>query len=255
MKWAARNAVAADTVEKGLCMLQATLTVQDVGYCETLTRIYPVLYYEILSSEHNHFLIQLLKKLEQDSLPICLHLLQRLSQQDRDELLVMALNAYSETICESINHRLQEDPIGRHLSIPSISAGQSGDRLLLTVEQISIDYQALTHEPWVQDKIAQELGSLSGFAKLAAQATVSASPDWLENKGISFLNQPAIQNRILRLAQDTLHKQGFVLTLTNLSLSKDADTVSSQILSAGFSLSPKLEDHILNAIADYLRSL
>lgn len=82
------------------------------------------------------------------------------------------------------------------------------------------------------------------------------APEELEKAGMILLRRPDIQERLLDMIGSALIHRGIAVTLSEISVEQSAsDMLPQAYVQQKFSLSPELEDALLNALAEYLRGI
>lgn len=230
-------------------MLYAQITIDQVDYDATLNRLFPKIYYHLITTDSPNYFVRLLQRLGEDALPACQMVLRGLSQEDRDALLVLFLQDYAPNLCQALNEALISHPLGRYGRIGTLRGALRRGKILLQAEDIQIDYSGLLREPQVSIMLNRHLGSLGGFAQAAARAAITAAPETLERKGLELLSQPENRRRALALLEPMVTAQGFSLHLGDLEARQGpAPTLPQPRLTAA------LEEHILQIIASFLRT-
>lgn len=234
-------------------MLAATIKISSIDYENTLQHIFPVVSEKVLAMNSKRMIVRLFQELKGDSLPILIGVAHRLPEDTKNELLICGLNAYAPVLKEKLNEELQKDKWGRCFTIGTISV-ERRDGILLDIGQIEVDYQALLNNEHVTGAIENRLGKFSPFAKAVAGVATVFAGNTIERKGLELLWQDDNRKRLLELVKAALEKYGIKIEVDEIQIMQVEKAAEGVIeASRPFTLTEKMEDHIISALARYLR--
>ena len=210
-----------------------------IDYEKTFERLFPVIQEKLDNTESQNMLIRLFQKLDDAALPLLLRIMSSLSESTRNELLVQCLNAYSARLKDMLNRELEKHPYGKYLKVGRVSGVWEKESVCLWFGQVQADYKSL-----VKEKLGGMLGGLASFLV----------NDKIEKTALELLWTEESRRKLTKLAQNTLDQYGFVMELSDIQMTLDAEEAAEVIAPEGYlKRSDKLEEDILNALAEFLR--
>lgn len=247
-------------------MFDIFFTISAIDYEATIQTVFPTILNKCKQAESNNVLLRLLAKLDEFAQPVLQGIMRYLPQDIKDEFFCQCVNSFGPTLTGMLNTFLQTDSWGKNFALAAVQVAHNEDAILLIAENVHADFKALLETDTVQDKVEGVVANLAGngfLAKLAGKAAKGAlkaasemAPEELEKAGMVLLNRPDIQEKLIGMIDKALNHRGIAVTLSKISVEQSAsDTLSPVHIRQKFSLSPELEDALLNALAEYLRGL
>lgn len=225
-------------------MLHTKIKIKNIDYEQTLSAVFPMLKDYLAESESGNSVMLLLKKLDDKALPILLKILQYMSYDIKDELMIVCLNTYSAKVCVKLNEKLSENPMGRHIQIGNVSINKCEGAFYLQLGNIKCDYSALIRE------------NATGLRGEALALLAGLTGQRLEKKAISRLWTAENKAKVLNLVRNTILQYGLVMELTDIDLKKEAAQTGGIVPTQDYKLclSDELQNEILDALVKYLQS-
>lgn len=193
-------------------MLDIRLELSKINYRKCIEVLLPPLVEHCASKSAPNELDTFLAKLGPDAVRAACAVLDGMSVDDRDKMVVWLVSAHEERMRNSAN---------RHLSglfgAPLVRIGhfaaldRPGNRLSLLATQIDADYASLLHSPLVKEGVAQlgqENAILKGAAQLALQFGAYLPPESLEKYGLGLLNAEGVKQRLKGALQEGVLQAG-----------------------------------------------
>lgn len=251
-------------------MLQIKLILGDIDYESMMKMVYPVLLTKISGKPSRNLLLRLIREMGEDGEKVLLTLMEKLPQERKNQLVCHCLTSYGSTLMEKLNEVLQEDTWGKHFRLDSCKAELDNERLILTVQNVQVDFKAILMEASESknlEKIAGRVvgnGLLGAFAtrvaamaaEQAAQATEAMTPEELETAGIALLNKDAVQKKLMDVITKALTKKNIPMTIEEISVvSFDLAVLPEEKGQSILDLPEELEDSLIKALADFLREV
>lgn len=255
-------------------MISGTIVISDIEYEKCFRSLFPALVRKIDAMENPGTAFRFMTKMGDDLLPVMLKIMDHISNEEKEKLLLGMIDLFQEPICTSLNRFLSNQEAGRGIRIGRIGAlkEEGGENLFLVITGVSIDYGLLVKTNLVNQNIDAYMDNLTrwkwlgessflkGTAKLALRAGAKIVPEEMERKGMELLNRPDIKKRVMCLIPEGLEKAGLYLTVQDFSLKEDTvkeepDTVRIEEDSkAGFKLPEEMEEILLNGVVAYLKA-
>lgn len=225
-------------------MLSVNIRIENINYEQTVTAAFPLLKRNIQEMNAKHIALHLLQKLDDKALPVLLNVMQYMSKDAKDEIMIAALNGYSALLCDKLKSELSCHPIGKHLKIAQISADKAGNAIYLHFRNVECDYYALVREN-VSGLRGFGLGIVAGISGPVAEL-LALKRLWTEEN----------KEKLLILIQNTITQYGLAMDLADMDLANDtvSDNSSPAEREGKLLLSDELLDAILDALAQYLRN-
>ena len=179
-------------------------------------------------------------------------LLDDMSADERDRMIVWLVSAHEERMRSSANRRLgallgeNVVRIGRFCALD-----RPGSRLTMQASDVAVDWQTLLKSPVVDegiDRLGGENSILKGAAKLVLQMGAHLSGENLERQGILLLNTERVKRRLTEVLQDALRQEGLDVTIEALTVERSGASSLPAQAAAG-TLPSAFEDGFLNALA------
>lgn len=241
-------------------MLDIRLEIAQVNYQKCVEVLLPQLVEHCASKESPNELDKFLAKLGPDAAPAACALLDDMSVDAKDKMVVWLVSAHEERMRNSANRHLAE-----LLGAPIIRIGhflaidRPGSRLTLLAEQVNTDYPALLRSPLVEDgvdQIGSENGILKSAAKLALQMGRRMSGENLEKQGLLLLNSAKVKSKLTEVLQEAVRQAGLDVTLEDVSVERSGAILLPEQLSKDEGLLPDaFEDELLDALARRARAM
>ncbi len=264
-------------------MIHAEIAIGEIQYEKSFRNLFPSVIETCKKMNTSNLAIRFLLKMEDASMTAVAGILNRMDEKCKGQLLCGFANLYCQEIQEALNTLLQQDELGRNISIGEIYMGKdSGGQLFLSGRNIKADYSAIMKNNTVKQKIGEYanqavkksvFGGIGLLQKVAsegagivAEIAAEAAPDVMEKTLISIMNNEENKYRLLQMAEQVLEERGICVRLKNFVFVQEEnfdlqeDTAGKIVEERGSSerkivLSPELEEGLLDAVAGYLKSL
>lgn len=250
-------------------MFQINLSVYSINYGSVLHTVFPAVFEKVNRMDSQNLLIRLVKELGGDSEKVLQALLNYLPEETKNELICQCLNSYGSTLTRKLNEYLQTDTWGKNFTIGGCYASCQNEKLTLVAENVHANYRALLTEAGNVQSVEQVAKRIAGngfLGKLAAKAATTIAEQAaqkystmseveLENAGIGLLNQPLVQDKILKLISNALQAKSLDIIVDRVSVEKADSAIrldDGKIIDS-IQLSPALENNLMKALADFLR--
>jgi len=254
-------------------MISGTITISNIEYEKCFQSFFPAAVRKINTIENPAMTLRFINKMEDDLLPVMLKILNYMSDEEKEKLLLGMIDMLEEPICGTLNRFLSNQETKDAIRIGRIGALKEKDteNLFLVITGVRIDYDSLIKTSFVNQNIDAWVNNMSkqaglkgsGFlreaAKIALRAGVKAAPKEVERKGIDLLNRPDIRERAVSVISEGLKKVGLYLTVRDFSLVQEtisenqSKNQAEDKLKGGFKLSEEMEEILLNVGVRYLR--
>ena len=193
-------------------MLDIRLELSKINYRKCIEVLLPPLVEHCASKSAPNELDTFLAKLGPDAARAACAVLDGMSVDDRDKMVVWLVSAHEERMRNSANRHLSElfgAPLVRIGHFAALD--RPGNRLSLLATQIDADYASLLHSPLVKEGVAQlgqENAILKGAAQLALQFGAYLPPESLEKYGLGLLNAEGVKQRLKGALQEGVLQAG-----------------------------------------------
>ena len=193
-------------------MLDIRLELSKINYRKCIEVLLPPLVEHCASKSAPNELDTFLAKLGPDAARAACAVLDGMSVDDRDKMVVWLVSAHEKRMRNSANRHLSElfgAPLVRIGHFAALD--RPGNRLSLLATQIDADYASLLHSPLVKEGVAQlgqENAILKGAAQLALQFGAYLPPESLEKYGLSLLNAEGVKQRLKGALQEGVLQAG-----------------------------------------------
>lgn len=203
-------------------MLGIRLEIEQVNYKKCVESMLPALVEHCAAKADPNELDKFLAALGADAVPAACAVLEEMSADDRDKMVVWLVGAHEERMRNSANRHLAELTAGPIIRIGRLVArDRPGSRLSLQALQVEIDYPALLASPIVGEgieSIGSEHSILKGAAKLAVQMGLHMSPTSMEKYSVALLNSEMIKRRLMDVFSDALRQTGMDVVLADFTV-------------------------------------
>ena len=193
-------------------MLDIRLELSKINYRKCIEVLLPPLVEHCASKSAPNELDKFLAKLGPDAARAACAVLDGMSADDRDKMVVWLVSAHEERMRNSANRHLSElfgAPLVRIGHFAALD--RPGSRLSLLATQINADYASLLQSPLVKEGVAQlgqENAILKGAAQLALQLGAYLPPESLEKYGLGLLNSEGVKQRLKGALQEGVLQAG-----------------------------------------------
>lgn len=193
-------------------MLDIRLELSKINYRKCIEVLLPPLVEHCASKSAPNELDTFLAKLGPDAARAACAVLDGMSVDGRDKMVVWLVSAHEERMRNSANRHLSElfgAPLVRIGHFAALD--RPGNRLSLLATQIDADYASLLHSPLVKEGVAQlgqENAILKGAAQLALQFGAYLPPESLEKYGLGLLNAEGVKQRLKGALQEGVLQAG-----------------------------------------------
>lgn len=205
-------------------MLDIRLEIARVNYRNCVEVLLPLLTEHCAAKAQPTELDRFLAGLGADAAPAACALLDEMSVDEKDRLMVFLISAHEERLRNSANRHLSELFGAPVIRIGRFAAADlPGSRLTLLAEQVDIDYGTLVKSPLVGEGIEQigmENSVLKSAAKFAVQMSTYLSPESLEKQGIRLLNSGKVKGRLMTVLQDAVRQEGVDVTVEDMTVAQ-----------------------------------
>ena len=192
-----------------------------------------------------------------EAVPAACALLDEMSADDKDRMVVWLVSAHEERMRNSANRHLAGLFGASIVRIGHFAAvDRPGSRLALLAEQVDIDYAALLRSAAVSEgieRIGSEYGILKSAAKLAVQMGTHLSGESLEKQGLMLLNSARVRQRLMDALQDAVRQAGLDVELESVTAERAAAILLPQ--SGAQPLPSAFEEQMMQRLADKAAAL
>lgn len=249
-------------------MLQLSLNLTEINYENIVKMAYPTLLEKLSQNRSRNLLFRLIAKLGDDGEAVLLRLMSKLPLENRNQLVCHCLNSYSPVLVGTLNDYLREDPLGRHFVLDRIEAEQIKNCLVLTAQNVQVDFKALLNAAREAENLKKITGKVVGSrllgafaakatakaAKQAAHVTNTMTSEELEIAGVVLLNRDTVRQKLLGVISKALAAKRIPLNITQIHLeSTDLAVYPEKRIADVHTLPENLEDALIQALADFLR--
>ena len=241
-------------------MLDIRLEISRINYRKCVEALLPPLVEHCAAKERPNELDRFLTELGSDAAPAACAVLDEMSVDAKDQMVVWLVSAHEERMRNAANRHLTE-----LLGAPLIRIGcliaqdRPGSRMTLMASQVAVDYAALLESPLVTDGVERLGGDnsvLKGAAKLALQLGTHLSPESLEKQSVALVNSKRVKDRLMTVLADALRQAGLEIEVEDMV----AESASAILLPE--TLNPKerripdaFEEELMNALVTQLHRM
>lgn len=250
-------------------MLAAKISISKIDYEKSFTELFPAAYEKLKTVESKNFALRFIAKLGEETRHAIWGILEKLDNESLKEILCRIIHLYSQEILEKVNDRLEKDEIGKNIRISKIGLVRSGGCLELYADEVSVNYRGLLDVPDIKKKVgeaAENKVQMFGkwFQKAAkdnagtlAKAAAVMMPGEVERLGLNILRKKENRWKMLALAERALQEKGVWLNLGDVQFNQAGSGQEQTILvlEDGQIFSDDLEEKILDAAAEYVKTL
>lgn len=255
-------------------MINGRITITDVDYNHCFRSLFPKLIEKSQTIEKPGVAIRFLNKMGNDSMPIVLRIMDNMSGEEKEALLLAIMESNHVQINKALNKYLGGHELGNAIQIGEIHSVKMNDGagFSLVITNVKIDYNALMKTNLVSrnvdsyvDMVAGKFGAkgagfLKGATKLALNVGVKAAPEEMEKKAIALINREDINEKLLDVLKEGLEKIGLYLQVKDIVLmqaqEEPYDRNIIEVVSDDdmkFRLPESVEESLLDAIVTYLK--
>lgn len=229
-------------------MFSGKVTIERVDYERSLQELFPVLLEKSESAELPMLIRKVLNKMNGDLLPVLLKLIGYMSENEKEALLLWALNNYKEQIISWLMQLLHDQNLSDAVRFEKISIVKTEGSAGFTLEafDVQLDFDALKNSTqWFL------FGPLKYVEKYAPGI------------GLPIFNNRCVNAISVDALTIFLQKKGLYLKIRDIVLvqnKKDARLHDTKIvgmetndMQIGFKLPEKIEDSLLDAVINYLK--
>ena len=239
-------------------MLDIRLELSKINYRKCIEVLLPPLVEHCASKSAPNELDTFLAKLGPDAARAACAVLDGMSVDDRDKMVVWLVSAHEERMRNSANRHLSElfgAPLVRIGHFAALD--RPGNRLSLLATQIDADYASLLHSPLVKEGVAQlgqENAILKGAAQLALQFGAYLPPESLEKYGLGLLNAEGVKQRLKGALQEGVLQAGLDAEIEDMFVEQSG--IGPLPDAAGDSVTPdSFEKELLDALSAQAEAL
>ncbi|MBR3559966.1 MAG: hypothetical protein IKN81_00290 [Oscillospiraceae bacterium] len=213
-------------------MLNLQLDVARVDYRGCVEVLLPQLVEHCAAKSAPNETDRFLAGLGAEAVPAACALLEEMSADDKDRMVVWLVSAHEERMRDSANRHLAElfgasiVRVGRFAALD-----RPGSRLAQLAEQVDADYSALLRSPLVNDgieRIGSEYAILKSAAKLAVQMGTHLSGESLEKQALLLLNSTRVRQRLVDALQGAVRQAGLDVELENVTVERSTAVLLPQ---------------------------
>lgn len=192
-----------------------------------------------------------LAELGADAAPAACALLDEMSVDEKDRVIVWLVSAHEARMRSSANRHLAELLGGNAIRIGRfLAVDRPGSRLSLRASDVAVDWSALLHSDAVRDGVEQlggENGVLKGAALFVLRLSAHLPNDSLEKQGVALLNSALVKRRLIAVLQDAVRQEGLEAELEDLSV-RPSDSFPAPAPDSGGALSAAFERELKAAL-------
>lgn len=212
-------------------MLDIRLEIASVNYRKCIELLFPQLIEHCAGKREPNELDRYLGSLGRDAVPAAVSLLDEMSVDEKDELIVWLVAAHEERLKNAANRELANALGGDIVRIGRFAAvDRQGDKLTLMATQVAVDYPRLLDCRAVNEgveQIGEENSILKGAAKLALSLGQHLSPENLEKQSVFLLNSAKVRQRLMTVLQEAVCNEGVNVVVENVSVERSMTALST----------------------------
>ena len=202
-------------------MLDIRLEIGQINYRTCIEAMLPPMVEHCAAKEHPGELDSFLAGLGTDAVPAACALLDRMSTDEKDEMVIWLIMSHEERLRNAANRHLAALLGGELVRIGRfIALDQPGSRITLLASQVEIDYAGLLDCPMVTegvDRISGDNGVLKGAAKMMLSMGRLMSPAGLEKQGLTLLGTRHIKEKLMSTITEGLQQAGLDIELEDMT--------------------------------------
>lgn len=238
--------------------LDIILELAQVNHRKCVEILLPRLVEHCAAKAQPNELDRFLTELGADAAPAACALLDEMSADEKDRVIVWLVSAHEARMRSSANRHLAEllganvIQIGRFLAVD-----RPGSRLTLRASDVAVDWAVLLHSEAVRDGVAQlggENSILKGAALLVLRMSAHLPNESLEKQGVALLNSELVKRRLMVVLQDAVRQEGLEVTLEDLSV-RPSDPASAAAPDLGGVLSASFERELKAALLEKRKAM
>lgn len=250
-------------------MLNVEFIIERIDYEKSFIHLFPLLMKRCRQMEEKNFVVRLLLRIGSETQNAALGILNHLDEQTKNEIICHFFAAYTPEIVSEINAALKKEEIGKFVQIKDIVLIQQKEALYLSIRQIEIN-SGVMKVPAVKEKInetaREHIGNLFGFGKWIANhadsfstLAVSVAPESVQKFIVNYFSKEAVKGKMLMMVENIVREKGLFLELRDMELHNNEEETDVIVVSDTEGTLQKLpdawEDKLIDAIADYLKSI
>ena len=234
-------------------MLAANIIINSIDYESTIQGVYPMVADKIKGMDSGNIAVSLLQQLGDDAVPVINSVLYRIPDDTKNDVVAQGVNAFSSVIVEKINEVLNGESLGGCGSIGDLSMVYE-NRILVNVDQIEINFQAIAKNPKIKGIIDSKLGMLSPVVKAASGLAAFISTERIEKTLLDILSKGDNMARVMNIAKSALTKKGIAVDIADVKIRQTPKrTVDTDGTKPSLVLTDEVKDTLVTALAGYLR--
>lgn len=178
---------------------------------------------------------RLLGKLGRSAPDVFCCLLGYLPDEGKVMLISELANEYREKLTDASNEALASNELGKNVSFGTVEFGAAGQQLSICARDVKINYAGILDNENVRKKVEDAakqyvdhsalgkklpgMGSLlKGGAGSVAKFAAILAPGEIEKKALQILAAPERKEKLIRLLEDALAREGLAMQIGEISL-------------------------------------
>lgn len=253
-------------------MLTTKFIIGEIDYEKTLTELFPLAYEKLKEADSKNPVLRFFVKMGGEAVPAAIGILQKLDNRTKGEILCSIARLYGQDITLKVNEKFKGDNIGKNISISDIKLTQAGENMELYADEVRVDYQGLLSASSIQKTIGEAAGNkvqlLGGwfrrkaedYAGPLAKTAAAVMPDETERVALNLLQVVNNKEKLIALLEKALQENGIWMKIQDIQFSKGGmgEVVSGPVVDiseGGKLFTDELEEEILDAVTEYVKSL
>lgn len=241
-------------------MIDATFNINAIDYERTFANLYPELLQKSYSWKMDNPILRLLQKMGDDSIAFAVGFLRRLPKRYKDELLVVAMNSYSDVLVKLCREYLLHDDYGKYFTLEDVLFVQRETDIEMHVINIEVDYNSLVRDDGIRSKITDslrgKLGVLGKVATLGVDVATGVVPEQVEKLALKLLDGEVQKEKMISLFQDIIHEKGLQMDISDIKLVQSEHIIGEDdIIIERIELSDELQGAVVDAMAEFLKGI
>jgi hypothetical protein len=246
-----------------------------IDYDKSFLALFPKLLKKLKVIENPSFSTRFLVKIGAESQEMFLGIMQRLSQETKDEFLHFALSIYRDEWISKMKELLGNHPYGQNISFDTILLDRDTDgHLCIYVQDLIIDYKKMMGNEGVRQKAADMVdgyvenyideSTLTHWIKRhtpkALDMAARFPPSIIESSLLSFLSKGNNKQKLIETLVSTMNANGIYAELLStefIKMGTDNLQCESIIFPSGqtIEMPEDLANALLDALSSYIKEI
>ncbi len=261
-------------------MLNVDFQIHLIHYEETLEALFPHILKAVEEMSDEKPIVRLCKKLGAGYKGIVTGILCNLPQASRNELFCWLIDRYRDTVCKKLNDMISASEFENCISVNNLTLKRSDESVLLSLNDVNVDYGELLKNQQVQNMIGNAVESNSivqsfksdclredaKVGRFVSHAIDSLSQKKITGKALQLnffrrnldrqvigtLEKNYLPEQLGGIVTKFLNSKGVYAEIGDVTITKEERTLESD---APNEFSKELENAIIDAIAQFLKEI